>query len=591
MCGIIGYVGKKKAAPLLLEALKKLEYRGYDSCGIACLSGQHQTINIRKGAGTILEVSQAKQFNKLDGTIGIAHTRWATHGGVTDQNAHPFVSCDGKYALVHNGILENYVELKNELIKKGHTFQSETDTEVLVHLIEEKMQGKSRDELLPAIKELTEEAQGAYTFLLLLRDTKEIIAFRKDSPLIIGIGKNEFYASSDITSFLDKTKQAIILENHQLAVLNNTYQIYNVQTLEKIKPNTMTITWDAEQASKAGFPHFMLKEIFEAEEVGKHALEQHAEKLESFLATIKKSKKAFLIGSGTSYHACYFASICFAKIAGQNISPILGSEFKTYQNLIDDKTVLIAVSQSGETADVLEGIKLAKEKGAKVISLVNVMGSTIMRESLQSLTLNAGPEIAVASTKAFIAQVLILVLLAYGLIGKFTEGKKTLRQIVAKMPETLQLSEKIKELAKTTLNKNDLYLIGRGASYPVAMEGELKIKEISYIHADALAGGELKHHTLALIEPGVPCIALVPSDDTKEDMINNIMQIKARGGIIIGIASEEIPEFDYYLPIPPSLHEPILQIPILQLISYHLSVLRGNNPDKPRNLAKSVTVL
>ncbi|MBD3189439.1 MAG: glutamine--fructose-6-phosphate transaminase (isomerizing) [Candidatus Heimdallarchaeota archaeon] len=590
MCGIIGYIGQKAAAPILLEALKRLEYRGYDSCGIATINGRSE-IELRKGAGRIDDVSVRFNFHTSQGTMGIGHTRWATHGKVADNNAHPFISNDGSYALVHNGILENYSELKKKLIDKGHKFSSSTDTEVLVHLIADKMNNRKKGSLLEVIAEVCQEAKGAFTFLLLSSETNEIYAFRKDSPLIIGLGEGEFYAASDIPAFLPYTRNAIILENYQVAILNETCTIYDVKKGRELPKKITEIDWTAEQASKAGYPHFMLKEIFEEQEVTKHALEQESIQLKKMIEILSSAKKLFFLGSGTSYRACFTASIYFSKIAGKHFMPILGSEFKTYQNLMDENTVLFAVSQSGETADVLEGIHIAKARGAKIVSLVNVMGSSIMRESALSLTLNAGPEIAVASTKAFTSQVALLILLAYGVADQLEKGRKELEKVIELLPKVLSKSDEIAQLSAEVLNQHDLYLIGRGVSYPIAMEGELKIKEISYLHADALAGGELKHHTLALIEPGVPCIALVPQDDTKEDMINNIMQIKARGGIIIGISSAELEEFDYHLAIPQAVLEPFLIIPILQLISYHLSVLRGNNPDFPRNLAKSVTVL
>ncbi|MFW9924949.1 MAG: glutamine--fructose-6-phosphate transaminase (isomerizing) [Candidatus Thorarchaeota archaeon] len=589
MCGIIGYIGKRQASPILLDSLKKLEYRGYDSCGMASINGE-STIDLRKGAGRIEDVNERVNFLELRGNMGIAHTRWATHGKVEDENAHPFLSCDGKLALIHNGILENYQELKEQLLEKGHQFNSDTDTEVLVHLIEERIKNNSNN-CIQAITQVANEAKGAFTFLLLNTSTKEIYAFRKDSPLIIGIGDNEFFASSDITSFLSHTNKAIILENYELAVLNNECIVYNIQKGKKVKKKITTIKWTAEQATKSGYPHFMLKEIFEEVEVSKHALDQDPKKVKDIIKTLKQAKKVFFLGSGTSYRACLTASIYFAKLAHSNFIPLMGSEFKTYENLIDSESVVFAISQSGETADVLEGIYIAKSKGAKILSLVNVMGSTIMRESDQYLTINAGPEIAVASTKAFTSQVFILILLAFGLAGELNLGKNTLLNVIGKLPEIITLSDTIAELAAEVMNKHDLYIIGRGSAYPIAMEGELKIKEIAYIHADALAGGELKHHTLALIEPGIPCIALVPDDETKDDMINNIMQIKARGGTIIGISSLHLEQFDYYIALPKTELEPLLMIPILQLIAYHLSVIRGNDPDFPRNLAKSVTVL
>ncbi|TFF85211.1 glutamine--fructose-6-phosphate transaminase (isomerizing) [Candidatus Heimdallarchaeota archaeon] len=591
VCGIIGYIGKKDATPLLLESLKRLEYRGYDSCGIACVMDD-SNIAVRKGAGRINEVSQKKRFEEVKSHLGIAHTRWATHGKVSDENAHPFVSCDGKYALVHNGILENYHSLKEDLLKKGHTFSSETDTEVLVHLLEEKLNHSENADILTVVQEIVEEAKGAYTFLLLRKDTKEIIAFRKDSPLILGLAEDGYYASSDIMSFLPYTNKTIILKNNQMAILRNkSLQLFNVKTGKELTVEPTIVDWTPEQASKSGYPHFMLKEIFEETEVSKLALEQSSERMQKMLTLLQSNMNLLFLGSGTSYRACYLASIYFTKMAGKKCQAILGSEYKTYHNIVDKNTIIFAVSQSGETADVLEGIRLAKEKGATIVSLVNVLGSTIRRESDFYLTLNAGPEIAVASTKAFTSQVLVLLLLAYGLSNKLQEGRKELQSLIDLLPEVMDLSPTISQLAADVMNQRDLYLIGRSTSYPVAMEGELKIKEIAYIHADALAGGELKHHTLALIEKGVPCIALVPNDSTKDDMLNNIMQIKSRGGIIIGISSLDLEEFDYHIPLPAHPLETILMIPVLQLISYHLAVLRGNDPDFPRNLAKSVTVL
>ncbi|MHA1124967.1 MAG: glutamine--fructose-6-phosphate transaminase (isomerizing) [Candidatus Heimdallarchaeota archaeon] len=590
MCGIIGYIGKNKAAPILYSSLKKLEYRGYDSCGMAMIN-ESMGIDLLKGAGRIEAVNERKDFLTLTGNVGIAHTRWATHGMVVDENAHPFLSCNGEYALVHNGILENYLELKEDLISKGHTFTSTTDTEVLVHLIEEKMKHSKNGDIIEAITRVSQEAKGAFTFLLLNRKEQAIYVFRKDSPIIIGLGDDGYYASSDITSFLEHTNKAIILENFQLAILNETCTIIDLTNGKEIEKKITTIEWTAEQATKNGFPHFMLKEISEEAEVSKHSLDQNPVKLNEMKKLLLSAKKVFFLGSGTSYRACLLASIYFAKLAKKHYTPLLGSEFKTYQNLVDEDTVIFAISQSGETADVLEGIKIAKEKGAKIASLVNVMGSTIMRESDQYLTLNAGPEIAVASTKAFTSQVLILVLLAYAMIDKLQEGKESLLEVIENINPIIKASDSIAELAAKVMNKDDLYLIGRGSAFPVAMEGELKIKEIAYIHADALAGGELKHHTLALIEPGVSCIALVPNDETKDDMINNIMQIKARGGLIIGISSTPLEIFDHYIPIAPVKHESLLMIPLVQLIAYHLSVIRGNDPDFPRNLAKSVTVL
>jgi glucosamine--fructose-6-phosphate aminotransferase (isomerizing) len=590
MCGIIGYIGKKKAVPILLKGLKHLEYRGYDSCGIASIFGNK--LNVKKGAGKIDEVNERLNFLSLPGNIGIAHTRWATHSKVTDENAHPYLDCDFSIALVHNGIIENYQELREELIVKGHKFRTETDTEVIAHLIEEEMKnGKNFEE---ACAFAFEKLEGSYAILALHKDENKIIATRKGSPLVIGIAKHGYFAASDIPAFLEHTKRVVYLYDYDLVVLDSKPRFFSFvdgKLKEVVRP-VHTVDWDVEQAKKGEFEHFMLKEITEQVDTIQKAAQQDKKVVERIAKEIKKAYGVFLVACGSSYHACIAASYIFSKVVKKHVNVILASEFPNYEHFLSKNTLVIAVSQSGETYDVLEAVKTAKKRRSKVISIVNVMGSSLTRESDSFLLMYAGPEICVLSTKTYTSQLALLTLLAYALIGKYEEGKKKLKYLwnIIYQLTSANMRNKIKKLAEKLKNKEHIFCIGRGLQYATALEAALKIKEVSYIHAEAFAGGELKHGTIALIEKNTPCIVFV-SEENEKEIISNAMEIKARGGYIIGVASKRNKIFDFWIKVPEvGYTNPICQIIPMQILAYQLAALKGCDIDQPRNLAKSVTV-
>jgi len=586
MCGIIGYFGEREAAQLLISGLKKLEYRGYDSAGIAILT---EKISVQKKAGSIDVLENSIDFGKTKANLGIAHTRWATHGSVSDGNAHPHTSCAGDVAVVHNGIIENYSELKEELEKKGHYFSSKTDSEVVAHLVEDFSSLPLKDAAVKAAKML----KGSFALLIIREGERKIIAIRKDSPLIIGVGKNEFFAASDIPAFLEFTNKVVFLDNFQVAEIGHSLRLFDYRTGKEIEKKIEEVKWNIDEAGKSGFKHYMLKEIMEQPESIKRAISQDRKKMEAMAEVINKAFGIFLIGCGTSYHACMGASYIFSKVTKKHINVILASEFPNYEQFLTKDTLMIAVSQSGETADVLEAVRAAKKKGVKVLSIVNVMGSSLMRQSDYNIMLNAGPEICVLATKTYTSQLSILTLLAYACAGRLEEGMDILATASEKIRDILKEDNVrgIKELANRLKKSKDIFIIGRGLSYSSALEAALKLKEVSYIHAEGFAGGELKHGTLALIEEGVPCIALVPNDNTKEDILGNVMEVKARGGLIIGVGSENNKIFDQFLKVPKNgITHPITNIIPLQILAYYLAVFRGCDPDKPRNLAKCVTV-
>jgi len=588
MCGIIGYVGNRKASPILLESIKKLEYRGYDSVGM-CTIGSN--LNILKGAGRIDDVDNRLNFTSLLGTIGVSHTRWATHGGVTDHNAHPHTDCSGKIAVVHNGIIENYSELKKELINKGHKFSSETDTEVIPHLIEDYINA-GNDFRQAAIK-TSNRLDGLFAFIAVDENNSgRMIATKNKCPLVLGIGSNENFVCSDVVSFLNHTNKVVFLDDGEtVEITKNDFKVFDKEGKLKNK-KVDTIEWSPAQAKKSGHKHFMIKEILEQKETIDRVISQDKKTIQEIADMINDAFGIFFVSCGTSYHACMSAGYIFSKITKKHVNVYLASEFPNFSHFLTKNTLMIAVSQSGETADVLEAVRVAKEKGVKVISLVNVMGSSLMRMSDFTLLLNAGPEICVLATKSFTSQLALLYLLAYTCAGKYEEGKDKLKNVSEKLKNVLDKKniQRIKELAKNLKDEENIYLIGRGLSYSTTLEGALKLKEVSYIHAEGLAGGELKHGTLALIERGTPCIAIVPDNKGKQDILSNAMEIKSRGGYIIGISNKENEVFDYSIIIPRVEMHPILMIIPIQLLAYYLALERGCDPDKPRNLAKSVTV-
>ena len=588
MCGIIGYVGNRKASPILLESIKKLEYRGYDSAGM-CAIGSN--INILKGAGRIDDVDNRLNFTSLSGTTGVSHTRWATHGGVTDYNAHPQTDCSGKIAVVQNGIIENYSELKKELIEKGHKFSSETDTEVIPHLIEDYI--NSGNNFREAIIKTSNRLEGLFAFIAVdENDNGRLVASKNRCPLVLGVGSNENFVGSDVVSFLKHTNKVVFLDDGEIAeITKNDFKVFDRKGRSKDK-KIDTITWSPEQAKKSGYKHFMIKEILEQKETIERVLSHDKKTIQKISNMINDAFGVFFVACGTSYHACLSAGYIFSKITKKHDNVYLASEFPNFSHFLTKNTLMIAVSQSGETADVLEAVRVAKEKGVKIISLVNVMGSSLMRMSDFTLLLNAGPEICVLATKSFTSQLALLYLLAYTCAGKYEEGKKKLKDVSEKLNDILSEDniQKIKKLAKNLKDEENIYLIGRSLSYSTTLEGALKLKEVSYIHAEGLAGGELKHGTLALIERGTPCIAIVPDNNGKHDILSNAMEIKSRGGYIIGIANKENEVFNYSIIIPKVEMHPILMIIPIQLLAYYLALERGCDPDRPRNLAKSVTV-
>lgn len=586
MCGIFGFLGEAQAAPILLQGLKRLEYRGYDSAGIATVaSGLH----IKKDVGRIDEIHKKLNLEDLPGNIGIAHTRWATHGAVTKANAHPHISNNGKIAIVHNGIIENYQELKKFLGENDFDFYSETDTEVIPNLIEFEMKrGKNFEE---ACKEAFTKLEGSYAVLAIHENEKKIVAARKDSPMVIGIADGAYYIASDIPAFLEHTKKVMYLYEYDVALLSDGIRVFNLKD-GLVERKIDTIEWDMKQAKKGEFDHFMLKEISEQVETVQRAIQQDREIVEWVSDEIKNAKGVFFVACGSSFHACLSANYIFSQIAKFHVNVVLASEFKNYEHFLTSDSLIIAVSQSGETADVLEAVRAAKKRGSKIISVVNVMGSSLTRYSNRFLMLNAGPEICVLSTKTYTSQLALLTLIAYALAKKYGEGKKKLKYLwnVIYNLTSLRTREKIKELAEKLKDKEHIFTIGRGLQYATAMEAALKIKEVSYIHAEAFAGGELKHGTIALIEEGTSCIVFVPENNNKE-IFSNAMEIKSRGGYIIGVASENNEIFDFWIKVPEANNEnPISQIIPIQILAYQLAILRGCDPDKPRNLAKSVTV-
>ena len=583
MCGIIGYVGERQAAPILLEGLKKLEYRGYDSAGLLTMgSGFH----LQKDKGKIEQIDF--ELDGLPGSIGIAHTRWATHGSVTKDNAHPHISNNGEIAVVHNGIIENYQKLKRFLEERGFSFYSQTDTEIIANLIE---YFNRENDFLKSVKLALDRLEGSYALAILNKKERKIIAVRKESPLVLGVGNNEYFIASDIPAFLEHTKNVIYLYENDLAVLSDKIEIYD-SNLNKIQRPIDTVEWNAEQAKKGDFEHFMLKEISEQADVINRAINQDKQIIMDIVDAINDAHGIYFVGCGTAYHACLTGSYMFSKIAGLHVNVCLGSEFPNYEHFLKPETLVIAISQSGETADILNSIRVAKARKCKVMSIVNVMGSSLVRESDKSLLQHAGPEICVLSTKSYTSQLAILVLLAYALEGRYEEAKAKLKDLINYIYHLTSANTRnhIKQLAEKLKDAEHIYLIGRGMQYPTAVEAALKIKEVSYIHAEGFAGGELKHGTIALIEKGTPCIVFTSNEKEKE-IISNAMELKARGAYLIGIGPRNNEIFDFFIKVREAEEaNSICQIIPIQILAYQLAVLRGCDPDRPRNLAKSVTV-
>ena len=585
MCGIIGYKGNKNAVEIVIEGLKRLEYRGYDSWGMAWID--KRGLNILKKVGKIGKIECPKDKNS---NIAMGHTRWATHGGVTKLNAHPHHNETKSVAVVHNGIIENYQELKKELAQEGHKLVSETDTEVLPHLIESYLEKYDLEE---AVARSIKRLKGSYALIAMSKESKKLVAARSGSPLVVGVGKNEFFIASDVPAFINYTKDVIFLDDDELIVFNDDLKIYDINNMSLKEKEISKIDWNVEKAMKGSFDHFMLKEITEQNDTIVRALNQDDKKIMEVAREINSSYGTFFVACGSSYHAALTASYLFSRIAKKHINVVLASEFPSYEHFLTEKTLMIPISQSGETADVLEAVKAAKKKGVKVLSIVNVMGSSLMRASDHTFLMNAGPEICVLSTKSYTSQLAILTLLAYACVDDLNRGKEELLNAASHTEEFFEekFMKHLEDLAVKIKDNQHIFVIGRSLNYPTALEAALKIKEVSYIHAEGFAGGELKHGTIALIEPGTPCFVFVANDEAKNDTISNSMEIKSRGGYIIGVGPENNEIFDFHIKVAPDHNtSPILNIIPVQLLAYYLAVKLGCDPDKPRNLAKSVTV-
>lgn len=586
MCGIYGYVGKNNnAAKLTLEGLKLLEYRGYDSWGIAVKHGKK--IEVDKHIGKI-----GQAVVKLpQSSFSIGHTRWATHGGVTQVNAHPHLDCTKEIAVVHNGIVENFLDLKDELIKKGHKFISETDTEVIPHLIEDFLK---REGFASAVRDAFNKLQGLNAIVVAYAPSSEIVAAKNGSPLVIGIGDSELFVASDAIGIVKHTKDVIFLEDNQMAILGKKLKLISLPKGEEIQPKIQKLDWNFETADKGKYKHFLLKEINDQRISIADAVTQNEKDLFKFSDLIRNSFGTYIIGCGTAGHACRMATYIFSVIAKKHINFAIGSEFSYYEDFLTSKSLLIAASQSGETVDLVEAVNTARRHKSTVAALVNVIGSTLYRQSDLVLPLRAGVEKAVLSTKAFTSKLAIFYILAFILVDQYREGRKKIidaSHAVGELLDNKEFNQQIIRLANKIYKTKDLYILGRGFSFPLALEAAHKIKEASYIHAEGFAGGEPKHCEISLVSKGTPTIVFVPNDETKSAIISNAAEFKARGAYIIGIAPEEQSVFDEWIKVPDlGVLSSLVNIIPAQLLAYYLALKKGNDPDKPRNLAKSVTV-
>lgn len=616
MCGIVGYIGKQKASPILINGLIRLEYRGYDSAGISTI--ESDGLSIMKNKGRVKNLYDLDGIDKLEGTIGIAHTRWATHGKPSKENAHPHQDNSKTFSVVHNGIVENYNDLRKFLTDNGYNFLSETDTEIIPNLIDyyykkqnnNKLENTDIQEFLTAVKNACSDLKGSFALEIICKDFPDnMIVVRKDSPLVIGKGDGENYISSDIPAILSFTRNFYLLNDYEFALLSrDTIKFYD-KNLNPIDKKTKTIEWDATSSEKNGFDDFMLKEIYEQptsirETIGSKFSENSKcefEELNFSKEYLSSINKIYIIACGTAMHAGLVAKNAMEKLCKINTEVDIASEFRYREPLIDSTTLCIFISQSGETADTIAALKLSKEKGAKTIAISNVIGSSITREADYSLYTHAGPEIAVASTKAYTSQVILLVILAIYFAEileienkNLSDLKKEILELPKKVEETLSVSESIKKIAKTIFQEKDIFFLGRGIDETVAREGCLKLKEISYIHSESYPAGELKHGPIALIENGITVIGILTDSNLVEKSISNLQEVITRGAKTLVITNQKLNKdlFDFVIEIPEtnSFVSPILSIIPLQLLSYYISKEKGLDVDKPRNLAKSVTV-
>ena len=605
MCGIVGYTGKAQALSPVLEGLRRLEYRGYDSAGIALVVAPGEALWIEKRAGKLANLEQTLGENVPDSHSGIGHTRWATHGGHTDTNAHPHLDNEGKLALIHNGIIENYVELRTELETRGHIFTSETDTESVVHLLSDARKSHHGD-LAAAMREVCAQLRGSFTLLAIHSDEPgRIVGARRNSPLVVGVGNGENFLASDVSAFIAYTKHALELGQDEVVDITSSSILVTDLAGTIITPREYEISWDASAAERGGFPHFMLKEIYEQPKSIADTLIGRTAGLDpEITAGINLSgiSKVVIIACGTAYHAGLVGKYAIEKWANIAVEVELASEYRYREPAVDSQTLVIPISQSGETMDTLMAMRYARSHGARVFAVCNTNGSTIPRESDAVLYTHAGPEIAVASTKAFTAQLIAMYLIALHLgrvRGVLTKELSDaigleLAELPSKVEQILETVEPLRALTRQFKDATSMLFLGRHVGYPTALEGALKLKELAYMHAEGFAGGELKHGPIALIDQGTPVIAVMPPAQSAlhEKMASNVMEVKARGAVVIAIGDADLPSAAHNIRIPTS-HEflqPVLAVVPLQVIAYEMAIARGNDVDQPRNLAKSVTV-
>lgn len=585
MCSIIGYLGFGPAAPVIVKGLKRMEYRGYDSVGVATFSNNQ--ILVRKGVGKVVEVNENVKLDELSGTVGIGHTRWATHGTVTDTNAHPHPSSKGEIAIVHNGIIENDEELKKDLEQNGYSFKSQTDSEVIANLLQY-YHDKTKD-VKQSILETVERLKGNYAFVAVFEDGT-LAAARLHEPLIIGIGKQGYFISSDVLGFAEHTDEAIYLNNKEFVIISNSgIRIFDFDA-NPVQHRITKISKEFADVYKGEYAHFTLKEISEQPKTILNAGENAKIELDLVADELVHAKSLYITGSGTSYNAALIAKFLFSKYAKIKIEPIISSEASFSPHIFEEKSLLMALSQSGESADVLEAVNIAGKTGSKIISIVNIMSSSLAHSSSISIGLGCGPEIGVAATKSFTSQLAIL----YKLADKICHGcvGLDLNKVSDAIKKVLSDDSKIQEIAKNLREVSDIYILGRGINYPIALEASLKLKELTYIHAEGLPGGELKHGPLALMDSKSYVIMLNPNDSTYNDTLTSSREIKARGAKVIGISDKPSEVYDYWIEIPQideSMY-PLIEIVPIQLLAYYAALEKDTDPDYPRNLAKSVTV-
>lgn len=608
MCGIFGCILKDgNCAPVIHTALKRLEYRGYDSVGLATLD--HGRLYVKKDQGKIDEVHKIRNLDDLPGSIGVGHTRWATHGAPLKVNAHPQVDCNSEIAVVHNGIIENFTDLKRELENLGHVFKSKTDTEVIAHLIEENLKKNRSLSLSDAVLETIKKLEGSYAIAVVsTREPEKIVCARYESPLVIGVEENAVYCASDMPAFLPLTNRAVVIDDGELVVLSSGgIEIKKIADSSVVTREPKLIDWTAEMAVKQGYPHFMLKEIHEQPVCLRNTLRLQEHYLDLMATFLDRAREVFLVACGTSYHACWAASYMFSNLAFLATYPVIASEFvEQHGKSVNIDSTILAVSQSGETADTLASVNSARKRAATILGLTNVIGSTLTRTSRVYIGQQSGPEIGVAATKTFTSQLSVLAQLALRLAkkrGKVSQDEMDfLAENLEKLPDTVETiiktqEEKAKEIAKKYKDAETFFFLGRGISAASAYEGRLKLMEIAYVPSIAFPAGESKHGPISLVESGFPVVFICPQDGTRKTLIGNIMEMKARGASIIAVieeGDEEIKELaDDYMEVPPGIPGVLSPIPYvvpLQLMAYYMAIEKGLNPDTPRNLAKSVTV-